>query len=336
VHEEWGVLLRGIVRREGIFYFRWVVFAVPICIVLFFLFRGFLRRLPDRTRRWVIAAGGLYLAGAVGMDMVGGYLVWSEAVGDVGSSLLETIENTLELSGVTVFLFALFGHLEAGGANGSTAGTGHGSAAPLLVVRWRIPRLLWWLAAVSGIVLLATAIGLAERHAFSGGRASILTALLDPHRSRSLPSWYASMLMALVAGLVWARIDPPAARGGFPVRSLLIACLVFASIDRIVDFPGHRSPVYPLADQPLAQAWQIVRGVAAIALMTSTVVLCAREPTWPGRIAWPVAGASLVAGTVGVAFAMQGVAPASHAAAAPGIAGLAGILAGLLLMVRPA
>ena len=34
LHEEWGLLLRGVVRREGIFYFRWTIIALalmPVC-----------------------------------------------------------------------------------------------------------------------------------------------------------------------------------------------------------------------------------------------------------------------------------------------------------------
>ena len=104
------------VNTTGLFYYSWVIVAIPIVILLAALYFKFVFHLPRRIKHLVILAGGIFLAGAIGLEMVtalihssSGSQVLAEASAGVNLaySLVTTIEETLEIIGVTVFLYAL-------------------------------------------------------------------------------------------------------------------------------------------------------------------------------------------------------------------------------------
>lgn len=96
----------------GLLHYAWVVPGVLAVTVTTVVFVPFLRRLPVRLRGLVLLSGGLYLAGALGMEALGGAI--ESAAGDRGGYLYvaaTTVEETLELLAVAVLLYALLDHL---------------------------------------------------------------------------------------------------------------------------------------------------------------------------------------------------------------------------------
>ena len=91
----------------------WVFPAAGLCAVLAVALLRFLARLPGRTRWAFGLAGALYLGGAVGIEVVGGW--WSFVYGydSPGYSLLLDVEETLETAGLLAFLHALLGYAPA-------------------------------------------------------------------------------------------------------------------------------------------------------------------------------------------------------------------------------
>lgn len=70
IHEGFVVVGRQFVPQEGIFYFTWwAPYLLLLAPVLLVLLPG-LMRLPARTRRGLIAAGCLFLAGALGLELI--------------------------------------------------------------------------------------------------------------------------------------------------------------------------------------------------------------------------------------------------------------------------
>jgi hypothetical protein len=65
--------------RFGPFYFAWVIPGIAVVAALGVFFVRFVRRLPAPTRSRFVLAGVLFLAGALGFEMIGGY--WAEANG---------------------------------------------------------------------------------------------------------------------------------------------------------------------------------------------------------------------------------------------------------------
>jgi hypothetical protein len=86
----------------------WGLVAGPITAVLALIYIPFLRGMPARTGRLLVAAGAIYLSGALGMEVVGALSLDVEELGDGFAYVLaSTVEELLEMLGVTVLLYAV-------------------------------------------------------------------------------------------------------------------------------------------------------------------------------------------------------------------------------------
>jgi hypothetical protein len=106
LHEDLG----GDAERHGVLYFSWVVPAAMLTSAFVAVYAWFWWRLPAPTRRGFALAFVLYVGGALGMELPLG--AWYEAHGDqnLGYALLDFIEESLELVGLSVFLLAIARH----------------------------------------------------------------------------------------------------------------------------------------------------------------------------------------------------------------------------------
>jgi hypothetical protein len=104
--------LSGLFDTTGFLYFGWVIPAGALVVALGLAFIGFLRRLPRDVARRFLLAGGLYVTGAVVLELPLGW--WTERYGDdsFGYALIDWCEETLEFVGLTVFASALLARLE--------------------------------------------------------------------------------------------------------------------------------------------------------------------------------------------------------------------------------
>jgi hypothetical protein len=104
-------LLSTLFDTEGVLHFGWVIPAGALVVVLGLLFVGFLRRLEPPTARRFVAAGALYVTGAVLFELPLGW--WTEHHGDDGPgyALIDWCEETLEFTGLTLFASALLARL---------------------------------------------------------------------------------------------------------------------------------------------------------------------------------------------------------------------------------
>lgn len=110
IHELLILPLRGLLgggRRLGIFYFAWVIPYGALVLGLAPFFLRFLFRLPAKTRRAFLTAGGIYLAGAIGMELIEGLYSESRGTRSLTFSMMATVEESLEMTGVIVFIRAL-------------------------------------------------------------------------------------------------------------------------------------------------------------------------------------------------------------------------------------
>ncbi len=111
VHERLNGVMAGVVDARGFLAFAWVVPALAFVLVVGLAFSRFLLNLPRRRAVLFVLAGALYVGGAVGVEMIGADL-WSLGGWDnVTYSLVATFEETLEMSGLIVFLHATLGVL---------------------------------------------------------------------------------------------------------------------------------------------------------------------------------------------------------------------------------
>ncbi len=109
-------LSQAYVNTSGFFYYTWVIVAIPAVILLAIICAKFVFQLPKQVRNLFILSGGLFVLGAIGFEMVAalihsrsGFQVLAEASDRVNLlySLVTTVEESLEIVGVTIFLYAL-------------------------------------------------------------------------------------------------------------------------------------------------------------------------------------------------------------------------------------
>ena len=98
-------------KNLGIFFFSWVVAAIPAVVVLALFFSKFLWHLEPKTRNVFILSAFIYLAGAIGFELIGGR--YAEMYGDRGIvyNIFVTLEETLEMAGIIVFIRSLLEYI---------------------------------------------------------------------------------------------------------------------------------------------------------------------------------------------------------------------------------
>lgn len=82
---------------SGFFYFAWVVPAAIFVLILAGVYLRFLWRLPARTRYLMLAAGGLFLSGALGVEAVTARYVEGNGFTNLTYAALSTVEEFLEM-----------------------------------------------------------------------------------------------------------------------------------------------------------------------------------------------------------------------------------------------
>lgn len=106
-HELLIVPVRHHLGVGGWLHFAWVVPAFGLLAVFAVVYLRFWGRLPARTRVLFALAGVLYVGGAVGLEIVGGYFASQGGEGTWPFILSATIEEGSEMAGVIVFVYAL-------------------------------------------------------------------------------------------------------------------------------------------------------------------------------------------------------------------------------------
>ena len=92
----------------GIFNFAWVIPGIALVLVLALFFLRFLLHLPAKTRLRFMMAATIYIGGAIGFEMIGGrYTALYGADNFTYRCILVTIEESLEMVGLIVFIWAL-------------------------------------------------------------------------------------------------------------------------------------------------------------------------------------------------------------------------------------
>jgi len=103
LHEELIMPLRNATGASGIFYFSWVIVAIPLVLLFVIFYLRFLFNLPRKIAIQFVASGAIFIVGAMGFEMIGGifhgqFLIYRA---------LTAIEETLENLGAGLFIISL-------------------------------------------------------------------------------------------------------------------------------------------------------------------------------------------------------------------------------------
>lgn len=112
IHERFMKPMRKLIGEDdlGIFYYSWVIPALLLIAFLGLLFWRFLAAIRDTTRLRLIVAGTLYLGGAIGAEMLGGWYVERNSQANVGYLFIVTAEEGLEMAGLIALFWAVLRH----------------------------------------------------------------------------------------------------------------------------------------------------------------------------------------------------------------------------------
>lgn len=111
IHEKVGSSLESVIAPEGVFYFLWILPYGLATAAIGVAYLKFLSALPADTRRRFIQAGLMFLGGAVGLEMLGAREAEAHGYFSPTYSFLYTVEETLEMFGIVLFIYALIHHL---------------------------------------------------------------------------------------------------------------------------------------------------------------------------------------------------------------------------------
>ncbi len=113
-HEIVGNLFEALFDTSDYLYYSWVV-PYSVFLVVFVLFYArFLLRLPAKVRMLIIAAGSIFVLGGMGFEAMAAYrdeLTDGELY--LIDSIFVTTEETLEMVGISLFIYALLLHAES-------------------------------------------------------------------------------------------------------------------------------------------------------------------------------------------------------------------------------
>jgi hypothetical protein len=107
IHEIAIQPLRDRFDARGFLYEAWVVPASVLVVLVLVGYLRFLARLPPETRLGFVLSGGVYVVGALGMELVSGYLADYHPDQTVLRGALATLEDFLEMFGIVLFIYTL-------------------------------------------------------------------------------------------------------------------------------------------------------------------------------------------------------------------------------------
>ena len=91
----------------GIFYWPWVIPGIVTVLIFAIYFSRFLLKLNLKSRLSFLIAAVLYVSGAIGFELIGARYVALHGENLTYTTLITTVEEGMEMSGVIVFIWAL-------------------------------------------------------------------------------------------------------------------------------------------------------------------------------------------------------------------------------------
>ena len=111
IHELAVAPIRAAFDPRGFLYFAWVIPAMILVAVFVLAYLKFLAALPKETRRRFLIAGAIFVAGALGMELIGGAYLDQQGRPDLAYAMIASTEEFLEMLGVVVFIYALLSYM---------------------------------------------------------------------------------------------------------------------------------------------------------------------------------------------------------------------------------
>lgn len=106
-HERLTGPVRSFLGAEGFLFYAWVIPYAAIILVLCLILTKFLLSISRDTLLLLVISGVVFVLGAVGLEMVGANIVYNGSIDGLIYKLVFTLEETLEMLGVSLFIYTL-------------------------------------------------------------------------------------------------------------------------------------------------------------------------------------------------------------------------------------
>ncbi|HEY9618123.1 MAG TPA: hypothetical protein V6C64_14855 [Microcoleaceae cyanobacterium] len=103
--------VRKSLHLNPLFYHTWVIPALGLVGFFMFKYWKFAMHLPRQTRFLVMLACGIYVTGALGMEMLGGAIREAYGRWNIVTQTVIISEEILEMTGILIFIYALLTYL---------------------------------------------------------------------------------------------------------------------------------------------------------------------------------------------------------------------------------
>lgn len=111
LHEMLILPLRTMLGATGLLYWTWVLVGAAVVLVVFVGSLPLLRALPRPTAARFLVAGAVFVSGAIGVECLSGVDAEHHGTSTALCAFLVTVEESLEMLGVVLFVRALLLHL---------------------------------------------------------------------------------------------------------------------------------------------------------------------------------------------------------------------------------
>lgn len=112
-HEKITEPLRAALNTSGLLYYAWVIPGGVFVLVCLLIFWQFLSALPVKTRQLFILAGIIFITGAIGVELIGGYYAYLHSEQNMTYAVIASIEEVLEMFGVVLFIYGLLAYISS-------------------------------------------------------------------------------------------------------------------------------------------------------------------------------------------------------------------------------
>ena len=111
---EMGIDLFASFHLTGYLTYSWVLLGGPFALFVGLSYLRFLAHLPAVTKRLFLLAGSLYVGGALGVEMISAQWYSVHGQANFTYAMIVAAEETLEMAGIAVFIYALCSYIEQG------------------------------------------------------------------------------------------------------------------------------------------------------------------------------------------------------------------------------
>jgi hypothetical protein len=95
----------------GVFQWSWVIPGILCVMLVGLFFVGFLKHLPVHSRTLFLVTGGLFVGGAIGIEMIGGTVAAQYGQDTLTFGLIWALKESLEMLAMSVFVYAVLDYM---------------------------------------------------------------------------------------------------------------------------------------------------------------------------------------------------------------------------------